>query len=109
MEIRTKSKVIIFLIIAMLLISGIIYFRFFFLYEERVVIGRKSVSITGMNLTVTIFGCDGKIVKRWKNVNKITSGRAPDGSTERYYTSFFTRDRKYVQIPNSVWYVAEEE
>jgi hypothetical protein len=88
-----------------LLILGIfLYFRFFFTYEQKNVVKRNIESVTGQNLTVTIFTMDGRVVKRWTNVKKITSGK-----DTRQYTYFYTRDNKYVQIPNSVWYIAEEE
>ncbi|MDY6935821.1 MAG: hypothetical protein SVZ03_16580 [Spirochaetota bacterium] len=93
------------IILILVLIAGIfVYFRYFFTYEQRNIVKRKIEVITGQNLTVTIFGFDGKIIKRWNGVQKITSGK--EG---RNYTYFYTRDGKYVQIPNSVWYVAEEE
>ena len=65
---------------------------------------RKIEAITGQNLTVTIFGFDGRIIKRWTGVKKITSFK-----DQRNYTFFYTKDGKYVQIPDSVWYIAEEE
>ncbi len=70
---------------------------------------RKLETITGSNLTVTVFGLDAKVIKRWKNIKKITSGKSNDQGGERNYTYFYTSDNKYVQIPDSVWYIAEEE
>jgi hypothetical protein len=106
---KTKLKVIA-VILLLLCIAGIfIYFRYFFTYEQRNVLQRKIETITGQNLTITIFGFDGRIIKRWEGVQKISSGKARDGSGDRSYTFFYTRDNKYVQIPDSVWYIAEEE
>ena len=102
---KFKSKI--YTIIIVLLIAGVagtfIYFKFFFTYEQRNVFKRKIESITGMDLTVTVFDMNGKIVKRWVGVEKITSG-----NQDRDYIYFYTKDGKYVQIPNSVWYIAEE-
>ncbi|HON77927.1 MAG TPA: hypothetical protein PK544_05520 [Spirochaetota bacterium] len=91
--------------LAVLIVTGVfVYFRYFFTYEQRNIIRRQLDSITGQNLTVTVFGWDGRIIKRWTNVQKISSGK-----DLKYYTFFYTKDGKYVQIPASVWYVAEEE
>lgn len=101
-----KKKLKLYGIIALILAIGVLYlyFKYFFSYEQRNIIKRRIETFTGQNMTVTIFGYDGKIIKRWNNVKKITS--AKDG---RAYTFFYTKDDKYVQIPNSIWYVAEEE
>jgi len=102
MSLRTK---LIGAALAVFIIAGVfVYFRFFFTYEQRNIIRRQIDSITGQNLTVTVFGWDGRIIKRWTNVQKISSGK-----DLKYYTFFYTKDGKYVQIPASVWYVAEEE
>jgi len=106
---KNKIKIISVVIIILLIVFGFIYFKYFFTYEQRNVFQRRIESITGQNLTVTVFGFDGRIIKRWQNVQKITSGRSRDGSGERNYTFFYTKDNKYVQIPDSVWYIAEEE
>ncbi len=109
MQPKTRIKIIsVFLIVAAFL-AIFIYFRYFFTFEQRQVIKRKIGSVTGQNLTVTIFGFDGRVIKRWAGVQKITSGYARDSSGERNYTYFYTREGKYVQIPDSVWYIAEEE
>ena len=92
-----------------LVIGLVIFFRYLFTFEQRQQVKRQIGSVTGMNLTVTIFGYDGRIIKRWTGVQKITSGRDAKASGERNYTFFYTRDNKYVQIPDSVWYLAEEE
>ncbi len=101
-----KKKLIIIgaLLIIVLIITAFFYFRYYFTYEQKNILQRRIETITGQDLTVTIFGYDGRIIKRWTNVKKITSGKE-----ERNYTFFYTKDGKYVQIPNSVWYVAEEE
>jgi hypothetical protein len=92
-------------IIILLAAAGIyLYFKYFFTYEQKNIVKRNIETITGQNLTVTIFGFDGKIIKRWTGVQKITSGK-----DMRTYTFFYTKDNKYVQIPDSVWYIAEEE
>ncbi len=101
---KLKFKIISASIIFILIVSLFIYFRYFFTFEQRNVMKRRIETITGQNLTVTVFSFDGKIVKRWTGVKKITSGKG-----ERNYTFFYTQDNKYVQIPNSVWYIAEEE
>lgn len=106
---KFKLKIIALVTASLLLIGVFLYFRFYFTYEQKNVIQRQFDSITGQNLTVTIFGLDGRIIKRWKGVKKITSGRSRKDSSERNYTYFYTRDNKYVQIPDSVWYLAEEE
>ena len=54
---KLKSKI--YTILIVLLIAGVagtfIYFKFFFTYEQRNVFKRKIESITGMDLTVTVF------------------------------------------------------
>jgi hypothetical protein len=100
-----KKIKIVGIIIILLAIAGIfLYFKYFFTYEQKNIVKRNIETITGQNLTVTVFGFDGKIIKRWTNVQKISSGK-----DRRSYTFFYTRDNKYVQIPDSVWYIAEEE
>lgn len=88
----------------LLVVVLFVYFRYFFTYEQRNVMKRKIETVTGQNLTITVFSYEGKIVKRWTNVRKITSGKG-----ERNYTFFYTSDNRYVQIPDSVMYIAEEE
>lgn len=105
MKVRLLS---IFLVI-LVIISGFIFFRYFFTFEQRQQFKRKVETVTGQNMVVTIFGFDGRIIKRWVGIQKITSGYSRSGSGERTYTYFYTRDGKYVQIPDSVWYIAEEE
>ncbi len=95
---------IVLVLVVVLTLSLFLYFRYFFTFEQKNIVKRKIETITGMNLTVTVFDVNGEIVKRWYNVKKITSG-----GTERSYTYFYTQDNKYVQLPNSVWYIAEEE
>jgi len=107
MKLRTK---IIVVSLGVLIVAGVfVYFRYFFTYEQRNIFQRRIESITGQNLTITIFGFDGRVIKRWTGVQKISSGYARDSAGERNYTFFYTRDGKYVQIPDSVWYIAEEE
>ncbi|MGL4368071.1 MAG: hypothetical protein ACRCUT_00130 [Spirochaetota bacterium] len=91
-------------IILVLLLSVFIYFRFFFTYTQRTKIQRSIETVTGQNLRVTVFDVNGKIVKRWSGVEKINS--SPDN---RGYLYFYTEDGKYVQIPATLWYIAEEE
>jgi hypothetical protein len=101
----TRKLKIFLLIITALLIAGIyLYFKYYFTYEQKNVVQRQIDTIKGQNLTVTVFGFDGRIVKRWFKVKKITSG-----NETRDYTYFYTQDNRYVQVPNSVWYIAEEE
>ncbi len=99
-----KSRIILIAVILILIISGFFYFKYFFTYEQKNITQRKIESITGQNLTVTIFGFDGRIIKRWTGVKKITSFQ-----DQRNYTFFYTKEGRYVQIPDSVWYIAEEE
>jgi hypothetical protein len=107
---KVKLAVTGIVVSAILILGLFIFFKYFFTYEQRQIVQRKIGSVTGQNLTVTVFGFDGKIIKRWVGVEKITSGYTRGGSSgERSYTFFYTRDGKYVQIPDSVWYIAEEE
>lgn len=101
---KTKIKIAGGVLAVLLIVSVYLYFKFLFTYEQRNILQRKIETFTGQNLTITVFGFDGKIVKRWYKVQKITSGKK-EGRT---YTFFYTRDNRYVQIPNSVWYIAEE-
>ena len=99
-----KSRIIMVILVLLLLLAGYLYFRYYFSYEQRNITQRKIDAITGQNLVVTVFGFDGRIIKRWTGVKKITSFK-----DERDYSFFYTKDGKYVQIPASVWYIAEEE
>ena len=101
-----KVKITGAIIVAILLGLVFVYFRYFFTFEQKNIIQKKIDTVTGQNLTVTVFGMDGKIIKRWMNVKKITSG---SGERNFSYTYFYTHENKFVQIPNSVWYIAEEE
>lgn len=99
------KKYLILTIVSVFLISaGVLFFRYFFTFEERNKLQRKLDNVTGQNLTVTVFDVNGKIIKRWYGIGKITS--AEDG---KGYTYFYTSANKYVQMPSSVWYIAEEE
>ncbi|MBN1498046.1 MAG: hypothetical protein JXA07_14840 [Spirochaetes bacterium] len=106
-KIRFRAIIIVLVIVS--LAGGFIFFRYFFTFEQRQQVRRSIDSVTGQNLTITVFGFDGRIVKRWVGIQKITSGRDKKGTGERNYTYFYTREGKYVQIPDSVWYIAEEE
>lgn len=99
-----KFKIIIVIVSIFLILGIFLYFRYFFTYEQKNILKRQIETITGQNLTITVFGFDGRIIKRWKNVQKITAAK-----DTRNYTFFYTKDNKYVQIPDSVWYIAEEE
>jgi hypothetical protein len=93
------------ILIILLFIAGLfLYFKYFFTYEQKNIAKRKLDTITGQNLTVSVIAFDGKVIKRWGNVQRITSGEI-----DKSYTYFYTKDNKYVQIPDSVWYIAEEE
>jgi hypothetical protein len=109
MALKTKMTVIGIILSVFMVFGVFIYFKYFFTYEQRQQVKRKIGSVTGQNMTVTVFGFDGKIIKRWVGIEKITSGYARSSAGERNYTYFYTRDGKYVQIPDSVWYIAEEE
>jgi len=88
-----KSRIIFVAVILILVISGYFYFKYFFTYEQKNITQRKIESITGQNLTITIFGFDGRIIKRWTGVKKITSFQ-----DQRNYTFFYTKEGRYVQI-----------
>lgn len=105
----TKFKIAGAVALVILILGMIVFFRYLFTYEQRQQLQRKIGSVTGQNMTVTIFGFDGRVIKRWVGIEKITSGYTRSGSGERTYTYFFTKDGRYVQIPDSVWYIAEEE
>ncbi len=109
MAVSIKGKIIGAVILVLLIVGTFVFFRYFFTYEQRQQVKRKIDTVTGQNLTVTVFGYDGKIIKRWVGIQKITSGYARGSAGEQNYTFFYTRDGKYVQIPDSVWYIAEEE
>lgn len=103
---KTKLKIVA-VVLVLFLIGGVyLYFKYFFTYEQRNITQRKIETVIGQNLTVTVFSFDGKTVKQWRNVKKITSGI---GERNLSYTYFYTSENKYVQIPNSVLYIAEEE
>jgi hypothetical protein len=99
-----KKYLILFIVTLFLLLGIFIFFRFFFTYEQRNRFERSIGSVTGQNLVVTIFDMNGKIVRKYTGVQKITSGEPSRG-----YIYFYTAGNKYVQIPDSVWYIAEEE
>ena len=103
---KIKVKIIGLVIVLLLIGGGYLYFKYYFTYTQKNIVQRKIETITGQDLTITIFSYDGRIIKRWTNVKKITSGV---GERNLTYTYFYTSENKYVQIPNSVWYVAEEE
>ncbi len=106
MQFTTKLKLSGILLVLLALIGGYFYFRYYFTYTQKNIVQKKLETITGQDLTVTVFGYDGRIIKRWTNVKKITSG---SGERNLTYTYFYTSENKYVQLPNSVWYIAEEE
>lgn len=101
---KLKLKLLFALFIILSIVGGYFYLKYYFTYEQKNITQKKIESITGQNLTVTVFGLDGKIIKRWTGIKKITAW-----SDDRNYTFFYTRENKYVQIPESVWYIAEEE
>lgn len=104
MKLSTKLKIAGVLLVVFLFIGGYFYFKYFFSQEQKNITKRRIENLQGLNLTVTVFGMDGKILRVYKNVKKITS--ATGG---RAYTYFRTSDDRYVQIPNSVFYIAEDE
>jgi len=99
-----KSRIIVIILTLFLVSAAYFYFKYYFTSEQKNITQRKIDAITGQNLSVTVFGFDGRIIKRWTGVAKITTFK-----DERNYTFFYTKDGKYVQIPDSVWYIAEEE
>lgn len=99
-----KSRILAAVLILFVVFGLYFYFRYYFTEEQKNITQRKIESITGQNLTVTVFGFDGRIIKRWTGIKKITSF-----ADQRNYTFFYTKEGKYVQIPDSVWYIAEEE
>lgn len=104
--VKLKVKIIGLVVVLLFIGGGYLYFKYYFTYTQKNIVQRKIETITGQDLTITIFSYDGRIIKRWTNVKKITSGV---GERNLTYTYFYTSENKYVQIPNSVWYVAEEE
>jgi hypothetical protein len=106
MKFSTKLKLTGIAITVLAIVAGYFYFRYYFTYTQKNIVQRKLETITGQNLTVTVFGYDGRIIKRWTHVKKITSGA---GERNLTYTYFYTSEDKYVQLPNSLWYIAEEE
>ena len=68
-----KKYLIMFGICALIVGAMFIYFRFFFTYEQRNRFQRSIESVTGQNLTVTVFDGTGKTVRKWTGVQKITS------------------------------------
>ncbi len=99
-----KSRIIMIIIALLAVLMLYFYFKYYFTSEQKNITQRKIDAITGQNLTVTVFGFDGRVIKRWTGVSKITTFK-----DQRNYTFFYTKDNKYVQIPDSVWYIAEEE
>ncbi len=106
MKLGTKFKLTGIVLVLLAVLAGYFYFKYYFTYTQKNIVQKKLETITGQNLTVTVFGYDGRIIKRWTNVKKITSG---SGERNLTYTYFYTSDERYVQLPNSVWYIAEEE
>ena len=107
-----KKIKIFFIILALLSIPvGYLYFKYFYKSEQKNIVHeqentdlRKTESVSGKNMSVTIFTANGSIIKRWTGVKKITESR-----DDKHHTSFYTSDGKLVQIPESVWYIIEEE
>jgi hypothetical protein len=99
-----KAKIIFVILILLSIVFVYLYFKYFFTYEQKNITQKKIESITGQNLTITIFDFNGRIIKRWVGVKKLT-----EFQDNRNYTFFYTSDNRYVQIPSSVWYIAEEE
>jgi Tfp pilus assembly major pilin PilA len=104
MKLKFKFKLLIIFAIILSIVSGYLYVKYYFTYEQKNVVKREFETITGLNLTVTVFDYNGKVVQRWVNIKKITAGK--EGKD---YTYFYTKDDRYVQIPGSVWYIAEEQ
>jgi hypothetical protein len=99
-----KKYLILFILAGIVILAGFIFFRYFFTYEQRNRVMRSVESVTGQNLTITVYDMNGKIIKRYAGIQKITTGE-PD----RRYVYFYTPENKYVQIPDSVWFIAEEQ
>jgi len=96
-----KAKIIMFLVLILVIIGLVVYFSYFFNAP------RKDAVLPGAgmrgNLTVTVFGNDGKIIKRWTGMKRAA---ARDAATTNLFT---TREGKSVQIGPAVWFIAEEE
>ncbi len=99
-----KLRIIGILLTVLLVIGLYFYFNYYFTEEQKNMTQRKFDTITGQNLRVTVFDANGRIVKSWAGVKKISTFQ-----DQRNYTFFYTSKDKYVQIPDSVWYIAEEE
>jgi hypothetical protein len=95
-----KSKMILIILIIIIFFS---VYMLFIKSDGDKNTSKKTDALHNKNITLTIFGNDGRIIKRWINVKGITADK--NGS----HTSFHTRDGKYVLMPNSLWYIAEEE
>jgi hypothetical protein len=69
----TKTKLYIFgsALLIVIVLGVYFYFKYFFTYEQKNITQRKIETITGQNLTITVFGYDGKIIKRWYGVQKL--------------------------------------
>jgi hypothetical protein len=107
MTFMRKLKLGAILVAVLFVIGSFVYFRYFFTYEQKNIVKRKVDTITGQNLTVTVYAMNGEAIRTWTNIKKVTSSK-PD-SANLTYTFFYTSDGKYVQLPNSVWYIAEEK
>ena len=100
-------KRLLYIVIAVIVISGTLFvaYKLIFTEERKNIFRRKIQTYTGFNLTVTVYSYDGKVIKVWKGVSKVTSGHKQGQN----YVYFYTKDGRYIQIPHSVIYVAEQE
>jgi hypothetical protein len=100
-------KKLLYTIIGIVVVAGglFIAYKLIFTEEKKNIIRRKLQTYTGFNLTVTVYSYDGKVLRVWKGVSKVTSGHKQGQN----YVYFYTKDGRYVQIPHSAMYIAEQE
>ncbi len=70
-----KSRIIIAITVILLIFTAYFYFKYYFTEEQKNITQRKIESITGQNLVVTVFGFDGRVIKRWTGVKKLHRSR----------------------------------
>ncbi len=99
-----KKYLVIISLCLLAIFALFIYFRFFFTYEQRNRVKRSIESVTGQNLKITLYDLNGKTIRQWEHVPKISTG-----GDNKHYIFFYTENGKYVQISDSAWYTAEEE
>ncbi len=103
MKTSIKLKIFGIFFVVILIVIGSVYWKYFGTAERKNITMRKVENLQGLKMTVHVFSYSGRILRTYENVSKITSGKG-----DRSYTYFRTSDNRYVQIPNSVCYIAED-